>query len=343
MPDKTRRYHLRHVTTYEYGNPAAIAHHDFCLKLRNLPTQRIHHSAIQVEPQPDTLAERVDTFGNWRHFLAIERNHDELRVVAEATIDVIPRTVPLALATPAWETVRAEVSGEGFPDALSALEFSLPSPGVKLVQEVTEYARKSFTPGRPILEAAIELNHRIYKDFQYEPGATAVSTPVAEAFAARHGVCQDFAQIAIAGLRGLGLGARYVSGYIRTTGTTQSRPDPSAQAAEEKQAQGEGQKQDQKPGKAAKPKAPIKTSLPIDEAALRGADASHAWFSIWCGSRLGWIDLDPTNDLLVNTDHVVIGWGRDYLDISPVKGVILGGGTQELSVAVDLIPDTALH
>lgn len=324
-PPVSRRYHLRHVTTYDYEDAVALAHHDLCLQLRDLPYQDVKNASVRIEPTPDMTAERVDGFGNIHHFVAIESSHDALNVVAEATIDVRDREVPMPLNTPAWEQVRALVTGDGFPETLPPLECSLASPGVAIVQEVTDYARKSFAPGRPILEAAQDLNHRIFTDFTYEPGATAVSTPVDEAFKARAGVCQDFAQIAIAGLRGLGLAARYVSGYIRTTNAVQSVADPESSDDEGK----------------AKAKTELTTTLPINETELRGADASHAWFAIWCGPEIGWVDLDPTNDLIVATDHVVIGWGRDYLDISPVKGVILGGGAQELSVAVDLVPDDA--
>ncbi|MBV6632125.1 MAG: transglutaminase family protein [Alphaproteobacteria bacterium] len=324
-PPVSRRYHLRHVTTYDYADAVALAHHDLCLQLRDLPYQDVKNASVRVEPTPDMTAERQDGFGNIHHFVAIESNHDALNVVAEATIDVRDREVPMPLNTPAWEQVRALVSGDGFPDTLEPLECSLASPGVSIVSEVTDYARKSFAPGRPILEAVQDFNHRIFTDFKYEPGATAVTTPVDTAFKARAGVCQDFAQIAIAGLRGLGLAARYVSGYIRTTNATQSVADPESSDDEGK----------------AKAKTELTTTLPINETELRGADASHAWFAIWCGPEIDWVDLDPTNDLIVGTDHVVIGWGRDYLDISPVKGVILGGGKQELSVAVDLVPDDA--
>ncbi|MEM6902809.1 MAG: transglutaminase family protein [Pseudomonadota bacterium] len=327
-PPVARRYHLRHVTTYDYEDAVALAHHDLCLKLRDLPYQDVKNASVRVEPMPDSTAERIDVYGNTHHFVAIESAHEALNVVAEATIDVRDRDIPLPFNTPAWEQVRALVTGEGFPEHLAALDCSLASPGVAIVPEVTNYARQSFQPGRPILEAAKDFNHRIFSDFTYEPGATAVTTPVDEAFAARVGVCQDFAQIAIAGLRGLGLAARYVSGYIRTSNAAQSVPDPESQEVDGKTK--------------TKTKTELTTTLPINETELRGADASHAWFAIWCGPELGWVDLDPTNDLIVGTDHVVIGWGRDYLDISPVKGVILGGGKQELSVAVDLVPgDTA--
>jgi transglutaminase-like putative cysteine protease len=136
---------------------------------------------------------------------------------------------------------------------------------------------------------------RIKSDFRYDPTATAVSTPLTEAFTKRGGVCQDFAHIMIAGLRGLGIPARYVSGYIRTI------PPPG------------------------KPR-------------LEGADASHAWVSVWCGVEFGWLDLDPTNGIHVGNDHIVVAIGRDYADVSPIDGMIHGSGGQKLVVTVDVIP-----
>lgn len=70
----------------------------------------------------------------------------------------------------------------------------------------------------------------------------------------------------------------------------------------------------------------------------RGADQSHAWVGAWLGPDHGWVDLDPTNDLVVRDEHVVLAWGRDYADVSPVRGIILGGGRHSLSVSVDLDP-----
>ena len=125
-----------------------------------------------------------------------------------------------------------------------------------------------------------------------------MSTPLVEAFEKRRGVCQDFAHIMIAGLRGLGLPAAYVSGYIRTV------PPPG------------------------KPR-------------LEGADATHAWVSVWCGEAAGWIDLDPTNNLQVGNDHIALAIGRDYSDVSPIDGVIVGSGKQELKVSVDVTPKAA--
>jgi transglutaminase-like putative cysteine protease len=136
--------------------------------------------------------------------------------------------------------------------------------------------------------------HRIRTEFKYDPKATVISTPLKEVFEKRHGVCQDFAHVMIAGLRGLGLPAAYVSGYLRTI------PPPG------------------------KPR-------------LQGADATHAWVSLWCGPGIGWVGFDPTNDILVENDHIVLAVGRDFSDVSPVDGIIVGSRKQKLSVAVDVL------
>ncbi len=162
-----------------------------------------------------------------------------------------------------------------------------------MLEPIAAYARESFPAGRPVLEAALELMRRVHADFAYDPKATQIATPLAEVFARRGGVCQDFAHIMIAALRGLGLPANYVSGYLRTL------PAP-------------GQKR------------------------LEGADASHAWISLWCGPAFGWLQLDPTNDVFVCDDHIVLAIGRDYADVSPIDGIILVSGPQKLSVSVDV-------
>jgi transglutaminase-like putative cysteine protease len=156
------------------------------------------------------------------------------------------------------------------------------------------YVAQSFPPGRPVLAGLLDVTGRIKRDFAFKPGVTTISTPVSQVLSLRGGVCQDFAHLMIAGLRAIGLPARYCSGYVRT------RPPPGQQRRQ-------------------------------------GADQSHAWVGAWLGPQLGWVDLDPTNDLVVADEHVLLGWGRDYADISPVKGILLGGGKQVLEVSVDLV------
>ncbi|WP_200306892.1 transglutaminase-like domain-containing protein, partial [Paracraurococcus ruber] len=193
-----------------------------------------------------------------------------------------------------WERVR-DLARAGGRLAWQAAEYRFDSPMVPALPAAGAYAAESFPPGRPVLEGLLDLNGRIRREFRFRAGVTDISTPVAEVLRRREGVCQDFSQVMISGLRALGLPARYVSGYIRT------RPPP-------------GQPR------------------------RRGADQSHAWVGAWLGPEHGWVDLDPTNDVVVRDEHVVLGWGRDYGDISPVRGVMLGGGEHGLSIGVDLEP-----
>ena len=288
------RYEVRHVTTYRYGSAASSARCALRLTPIEDREQSVLDSAIEVTP-PARLNERVDFFGNRVVFARIDEPLRTLRVAAYAQVSVERAPPPFAAAPPAWEEVRTSLSQSRSLDARSPIHGLFPSRLVQPHPAVTDYARESFTRGRPMLEAADALMRRIREDFRYQPESTLVSTPLIEAFERRIGVCQDFAHIMIAGLRGLGLSALYVSGYIRTI------PPPG------------------------RPR-------------LVGADASHAWVNVWCGRDWGWLGLDPTNAIAAGNDHIVLAIGRDYADVSPLEGVFLGSGAQELDVSVDVAP-----
>ena len=165
---------------------------------------------------------------------------------------------------------------------------------VPVAADIQDFAKISFLDRRPVLAAAMDLTRRIFQEFTFDGRATDLSTPVSTVLKIRRGVCQDFAHLAIAACRSMGVPARYVSGYLMT------RPPP-------------GQ---------------IK---------LKGADASHAWLSVWCPKH-GWIDFDPTNGVVPAGEHITLAYGRDYEDISPISGVLLGGGDQTMRVEVDVEP-----
>jgi transglutaminase-like putative cysteine protease len=288
-------YDIRHVTTYHYDAPVASARCTLRLLPHRQIGQEVLDSGLDVSPPPAETSERIDFFGNRITTLRIASTHQELRIAALARVNVERPQPPAAALTPAWEQIKQDTLCASSLDADSPVHGLYPSRLVPIHAPATAYAQESFAPQRPILEAAIELMNRIKSDFKYDPTATVVSTPLAEAFEARGGVCQDFAHIMIAGLRGLGIPARYVSGYIRTI----TAP---------------GQKR------------------------LEGADASHAWASVWCGPEFGWLDLDPTNGLQIGDDHITVCLGRDYADVAPIDGVILASGNQRLTVSVDVIP-----
>lgn len=287
------RYRVSHITRYRYGEPVDLAAHLVHLTPRPLPGQHVHGAVLTPDPRPDRSVSGTDHFGNQATWLFLAEPHAEFTVTLIADVEVA-FAVPPTGATPAWEQVR-DLAARGGAACWQAAEFTFGTAMAPAEPASGGYAARSFAPGRPVLEALLDLNARIRRDFTFRPGVTTLSTPVTQVLASRAGVCQDFAHLMIAGLRWLGLPARYVSGYIRT------RPRPG-------------------------------------EARRRGADQSHAWVGCWLGPEHGWVDLDPTNDLVVRDEHVVLGWGRDYADVSPVRGVILGGGRHALAVSVDLDP-----
>ena len=187
------------------------------------------------------------------------------------------------------------------PDLATLLDWVLVGVPPRPSAPLASWAAESFRPGRPWAEALVDLTTRIHREFAYDPNATTTSTPVEEVFALKRGVCQDFAHLQIACLRSLGLAARYVSGYISNARGVAA------------------------PGTA-----------PANDAGMVGADASHAWLSCWDGGD-GWLDVDPTNDCVAGALHVTVGWGRDYADVSPVKGVCVGGGAHRMDVAVHVV------
>ncbi len=285
------RYRLRHTTQYAYAAPVDLASHMLHLSPRALAWQQVAEAHIAVTPEPSRAVRDRDYFGNDVMWLFLDQPHERLAVTLDAVVEVAAPKPPEDGATPSWEQV-AGLAAAGAAHAAAA-EFIFPSPLVAAEPAARSYAAACFLPGRPVLACLRDVTQRIRNEFAFRPGVTDVSTPVASVLARREGVCQDFTHLMIAAMRGFGLPARYVSGYLRT------RPAP-------------GQPR------------------------RRGADQSHAWVDAWLGPEHGWVGLDPTNDLVIGEEHVVLAWGRDYGDISPVRGVLLGGGQHSVRVGVDL-------
>ncbi len=283
-----------HRTTYRYQSPVTESHGVVVLHPRDTTSQRRHSGELVVEPAPSDLADHLDVYGNRTGYFAVHEPHTELVVTARNRVTVETPAVPDT--SPPWEDVAALVASPTDGDLRQTRQFLLASPSVDLGPALRAYAEASFTPGRPVLEAYEDLVRRINDEFAFDPTATDVATPVEQVLADRAGVCQDFAHLAIACLRSLGLPARYVSGYLET--------DP-----------------------------------PPGQPKLQGADASHAWLSLGVPG-IGWIDADPTNDQFLSDRHITVAWGRDYTDVTPLKGVIYTeGGTEELVVEVDVLRD----
>jgi transglutaminase-like putative cysteine protease len=288
-------YDVRQTTTCGYASPVAYARHVLRLTPVSREGERVQVAALQILPEPAHRREGQDFFGNRLTWLEVDEPHDMLTVKLAARVAVDAPSVPEPSSTPAWETVRDEAFSVSDIGPLSPAHFLFPSRMVSLDPEIRDYVRESFSPGRPILDAAIELIHRLKADIAYEIGATTVTTTPPMSFALRRGVCQDFAHIMISGLRGIGLPAAYVSGFLRS-------------------------------------------APPSDATRLQGSEAMHAWVLLWCGTAAGWVGLDPTNAVLAAEDHVSLAIGRDYTDVAPVDGVILGSGGQRMGVSVNVTP-----
>lgn len=300
------RLRVIHETLYQYSPAVRDALHVAHLRPRTQWAQHVLAHTLLVEPAPTQRETVQDMFGNTRDFFSLPFTHEQLRVRAETLLETAP-PMP-AWPSAAWEAVRERLSYQRSVPYEPATEFCFVSPYIPRHEEFMAYALGSFPPGRPLTEAACHLMARIHADFAYTPQATDAGTPALESLRLRRGVCQDFAHVMIGCMRSLGLAARYVSGYLLT------EPPP-------------GQPR------------------------LVGADASHAWVSVWCPrSRNGnagpdqtpgslqWVDLDPTNNRMAGEDYVTLAIGRDFSDVSPLRGVIHGGDHHVLQVAVTVEP-----
>jgi transglutaminase-like putative cysteine protease len=295
--------HVTHETRYAYSPPVETAQHLAHLKPLDTASQRLVSHRLTIEPPPAQCHEVPDVYGNTRAFFALDATHDSLVVTAESVVDTsVPQPLAEAARALPWEAVRERFRYRKGAVFDAASEFVFPSPYVPRHDDFAAYARASFTPERPAFEAAMDLTERMYRDFEYDADSTEINTPAVEALAQRKGVCQDFAHIMIACLRALGLPARYVSGYLLT------QPPP-------------GQPR------------------------LVGADASHAWVALYLpgGSSDGedaggWAEFDPTNGRQPGEDYVALAVGRDYADVSPMRGVLHGGARHTLDVGVTVRP-----
>jgi transglutaminase-like putative cysteine protease len=294
------RYRIHHETVYEYSLPVTLSRHVAHLEPRATPWQTVRSHLLQIAPQAAALAHGLDGFGNPIARIAINAAHQRLVVAAETQVSVRPR--PWVAADPAshWDWQRTVV-GLRYRGSLplGPTRFRFESPHIRVKQELGEFIAPLVSEGADVATVCLALTRYIFGEFDYAPASTGIGTSVLEVLHTRRGVCQDFAHLMIAVLRSNGLAARYVSGYLLT------EVAPGAKR-------------------------------------LVGVDASHAWVAVYCPrseSEGDWIEFDPTNGCLADERYVTLGWGRDFSDVSPLRGVILGGGEHRLAVAVTVSPE----
>jgi transglutaminase-like putative cysteine protease len=270
-----RHYQVVHATQYDYSEDVSVSYGRAHLLPRGAPGQVVASSELDLDPGADELRSHVDYFGNTSTYYTVRRAHRALHITATSDVQVtrVPPSLD-ELNQMSWEDARDLLRADA-----TAQEYVLASPLVRATTSVSEFAATSFTSGRPLGSALVELVERIHSEFDYVSGSTTVRTTLGELMHRRQGVCQDFAHLVVGCLRSLKLPGRYVSGYIET--------DP-----------------------------------PPGQPKLQGVDASHAWAAIGvAGSE--WVHIDPTNNQFVDGRYVIAGWGRDYSDVPPLKGVIL--------------------
>ena len=297
-----RRYRITHHTTYTYDDDVTDSYGMVVARPRELPGQRVVEHELWTEPGHADLHTHLDSEGNAATYFHVTEPHRRLVVSAVSVVECRAPAPGLSVAeqhaATSWEDARP-LHRRDLPEAAIAAQHAFASPLVDLDPTVEEYAAASFAPGRPLVEAVVDLTHRVHEDFDYRPGSTSVATRVPDVLAARRGVCQDFAHVTIAGLRSLGLAARYVSGYLSTD------PPPGRERVVGADAT----------------HAWVEVWVP-------GPDGAS-----------GWLSVDPTNDCVTGERHVTVAWGRDYADVPPVKGVIFTEATEStMDVTVDVAP-----
>jgi transglutaminase-like putative cysteine protease len=307
---RVRRYSITHVTDYVYSSESSLCHNQLHLRPRELSYQRTLHSQVEVTPPPDYRVKGIDAFGNLTEFYSIERIHASMRVVSKCEVE--RESVSFASQGGA---------GLGLPQGLPVTDLR------DWIAGVEGFGGATGSVGNRDLEAMEYLYPSRYcqphEDFRkfVEP----IWDPQV-----------DSLQFALA------LNRRIYEELSYTPSATQVSTPPRV-SLEKRQ----GVCQDfahvmiscfRTMGLAARyVSGYLQTIPPPGKPRLVGADASHAWVSVYLGP-LGWLDLDPTNCVIPGLDHITIGWGRDYSDVPPVQGVFVGGGFTSLQVSVDVLP-----
>jgi transglutaminase-like putative cysteine protease len=299
-PAATQRYRIRHSTAYVYGGDVAHSHQQLHLTPRPSPQQQCLAQTIEVTPRPSSRSEHVDAFGNTVTRLEIDRPHDRLEVTAEMEVAVVA-PADLAVETgESWEQVRDQLRYT-----------ARPRPAVWL--EAMRFRTES-----PYVRIK-----RMFGDFGsecFEPGRSVLSVTetlmakIHSEFTYAPGATQIATPLPEVLARRCGVCQDYAHlmiACLRTwglaaryvSGYLRTRPPPDASA----------------------------------EQALLGTDASHAWVAV-LAPPWGWVQFDPTNNVRVRQEHIALAWGRDFSDVSPLRGVILGGGSHSLAVRVAVTP-----
>ena len=291
-------YVVLHETRYGYEHPVSLSRQVLHLTPRETSWQKCRAHRLDISPHPEMLVESVDAFGNAQRSMCIESDHEALSVRAESWVEVEARPYPEASRTPAWDAVRAR---------LAYRAGSRPDPAD------LEAARYSF-------ESARVRNKRELAAWTlpcFPRGA-----PLLEGVAA---LMKQMHRELVFDPKATLVSTPVMEVFDRRRGVCQDFAHLMLSCL-------------RSIGLAARyVSGYVLTRPPPGRPRLIGADASHAWISVYCPD-FGWIDADPTNDVFPSLEHVTLGWGRDYDDVIPLRGVLLGGGHHELDIEVTVVP-----
>lgn len=281
--------------SYEYEYAATGGRH----LLRLMPAhiegrQHLITGYLDIKPRPNERTDNYDAFNNAVSHVVYYSDHPEISFNLKARVECLPQNSGLNMS-PNLTGLRTELSSINSLAPDSPYHYLGNSPRVTINAAMTAFAYTHTNDQMDAISVVESIGMALHREMTFDPDATTVETSAEEAFEKRTGVCQDYTHIMISCLRGIGIPAGYVSGFIRTI-------------------------------------------PPEGTERLEGADAMHAWVRAWCGIENGWIEFDPTNAMFINTDHIVVAYGRDYSDIAPVKGVLKTYGEQNTTQAVDIIP-----
>lgn len=276
-----KRLRIEHATGFSYHGDVSASYNEARMLPGTTDSQFVLSSSLDIEPS-SSVNSYIDYFGTRVSAFDVLSPHHELKITARSLVEVRPR--PIEHSSITWERLRTE-SARSIETVEQLSQTSRTEPH----DEVVEIAQSIIGRGTDPSWAAHDIVAAIGDAVEYLPGATGVHSTAAEAWAARKGVCQDMAHIAIGALRAVGIPARYVSGYLH-------------------------------------PKAAAEIGVPV-------AGESHAWVEWFAGE---WQGFDPTNNIEIGDRHVLVGRGRDYNDVPPLRGVYAGPFKSHLNVKVTI-------
>ncbi len=325
-------YRVTHQTVYHYSEPVTLCHNVLRLTPRCTDRQTCLWSKLRVTPQPAVTNRWTDYFGNDSTFFTVQDRHEQLDIVMTSEAVVRPTPLPVLEQSPPWDTVPVRLAN-GEPGASATGGWGEPGASATGVLSTQYSVLSTQYSGLPAHRDPADLDA-----YQYTFDSLHITATSQLA---------DYARPSFPPGRPLLAAVQDLTRRIYSDFRYDPRATTVATPLGDVLQNRRGVCQDfahleigclRSLGLAARYiSGYLLTTPPPGQARLIGADASHAWLAVYVPG-MGWFDFDPTNNQIASEKHITVAWGRDYDDVSPIKGVILGGGRQSITVSVDVIP-----